>query len=213
MSFQKLCYLIYSDMFRYYGKQPFYRNLHTMIWTFGAIHSFWFRLGQYFWSKSAVARPLYYIARYIQRIYMVRFGFEVSPETIIGPGLYIGHIGGITISRFAKIGRNCNISQGVTIGATQRGDKAGAPTIGDNVYIGPGARVIGAIVIGNNVAIGANAVVSKDLPDFSVAVGLPARSIGTEGSVGYINNTEYDQHLGAWARKFAQVVSTPDKVL
>ena len=113
---------------------------------------------------------------------MVRFGFEVSPETVIGSGLYIGHLGCITISRFAVIGRNCNISQGVTIGATQRGEKAGAPTIGDNVYIGPGVRVIGRITIGNNVAIGANSVVNKDIPDNAVVVGMPARVVNSEGS-------------------------------
>ena len=221
MSFRKLCYLIYSDMYRYFGHQPFIRNLYTLVWTFGATHSFWFRIGQYLRSKSILVKPLYYVARYIQRIYMVRFGFEVSPETIVGSGLYIGHIGGITISRFAVIGRNCNISQGVTIGATQRGEKAGAPIIGDNVYIGPGARVIGKITIGNNVAIGANAVVSKDLPDYAIAVGIPARSIGSEGSTGYIVFTDYDKHLGAWAREFAapepvceeKVDDTSDKVL
>lgn len=213
MNFPNLCYLIYSDVFRYYGKQPLARNIYTLVWTFGATHSFWFRIAQYLRSKGPLVKPLYYMARYIQRIYMVRYGFEVSPETIIGSGFYMGHLGGITISRFATIGRNCNISQGVTIGATQRGEKAGAPVIGDNVYIGPGARLIGAIHIGNNVAIGANAVVSKDLPDNAVAVGLPARSIGTEGSLGYINNTEYDKYLGGWARKFAKVDTTSDKVL
>ena len=176
-----------------------------MIWTFGAIHSFWFRLGQYFRSKSRWLKPLYYVVRYIQRIYMVRFGFEISPETVVGSGLYIGHLGCITISRYAVIGRNCNISQGVTIGATQRGEKAGAPTIGDNVYIGPGARVIGKITIGNNVAIGANSVVNKDIPDNSVVVGMPARVVNSEGSIGYINNTDYDRYLGSWARKYAAV--------
>lgn len=91
------------------------------------------------------------------------------------------------ISAGADIGENCNISQGVTIGVVNRGPKAGAPSIGDRVYIGPGAKIIGNIKIGNDVAIGANAVVTKDIPDNAVAVGVPAKVISYEGSAGYIN--------------------------
>jgi len=71
---------------------------------------------------------------------------------------------------------------------TNRGSKKGTPIIGDNVYIGPGAKIIGNVNIGNDVAIGANAVVTKDLPPFAVAVGVPARVISLKGSEGYVNN-------------------------
>ena len=70
-----------------------------------------------------------------------------------------------------------------------RGERAGIPTVGDNVYIGPGAKMFGKIVIGNNVAIGANAVVTRDVPENAVVVGIPARVISFEGSKGYINQT------------------------
>lgn len=106
----------------------------------------------------------------------------------IGEGFYIGHWGQIFISSQAVIGDNCNISQGVTIGVSNRGDNIGAPVIGDRVYIGPGVKIFGKVTIGNDVAIGANAVVTKDIPDNSVAVGIPARVISTEGSHGYIQN-------------------------
>jgi serine O-acetyltransferase len=122
---------------------------------------------------------------------MFKFGISIPFTTRIGPGFYIGHFGGIVVSDGAEIGRNCNISQGVTIGASNRGQRAGAPVIGDNVYIGPGAKVIGGIRIGDDVAIGANAVVTHDVPSGSVVAGVPARVVSNEGSVGYINRTDY----------------------
>ena len=87
-----------------------------------------------------------------------------------------------------KIGKNCNISPGVNIGKANRGKNKGYPTIGDNVYIGPGAKIIGAVKIGNNVAIGANTVVTKDIPDNACIGGVPARILSMEGAEGYVNN-------------------------
>ncbi|WP_364140980.1 serine O-acetyltransferase [Paenibacillus sp. LPE1-1-1.1] len=78
--------------------------------------------------------------------------------------------------------------QGVTIGASSRGKNIGVPTIGDFVYIGAGAMIIGNVKIGNHAAIGANSVVTKDVPDHGVVVGMPAKVISLEGSNGYIGN-------------------------
>jgi len=97
----------------------------------------------------------------------------------------------IVVSDYAQIGKNCNISHGVTVGQMNRGGRKGTPTIGDNVYIGPGARVIGQIRIGNNVAIGANTVVTKDVPDNAVLVGAPGRVISLNDSTDYVMNTDY----------------------
>lgn len=85
-----------------------------------------------------------------------------------------------------------HLSQQVTIGVVNRGKMKGYPTIGDNVYIGPGAKVIGNVHVGNNVAIGANCVVTKDVPDNAVVVGIPGQVISYEGSTGYINKTDYE---------------------
>jgi serine O-acetyltransferase len=84
------------------------------------------------------------------------------------------------------IGENCNISQGVTIGQAGREGKQLTPIIGDRVYIGPGAKIFGGIKIGNDVAIGANAVLTKDLPDNAVAVGVPAKIVSYEGSHDFV---------------------------
>jgi serine O-acetyltransferase len=94
------------------------------------------------------------------------------------------------------IGRNCNISQGVTIGRANRGRNKGYPVLGDGVYIGPGAVIAGSVRIGNDVAIGANCVVTTDIPDHSVVVGVPGRVISSEGAEGYVNRTDYDGKIG-----------------
>jgi len=105
------------------------------------------------------------------------WGIELPRGARIGPGLYIGHYGGITVSSRAVMGRNCNLSQNITIGVSGAGPKRGAPTLGDNVYVAPGARLFGQISIGNNVKIGANAVIYKDLPENAIAVMEPGFKI------------------------------------
>jgi serine O-acetyltransferase len=123
--------------------------------------------------------------------YRYKYGIHVPYSTRIGSGLYIGHFGGIIVDNQALIGRNCNLSQSVTIGQANRGRNKGHSIIGDNVYIGPGAKIVGAVRIGNNVAIGANCVVTHDIPENSVVVGIPGRVISTAGAVGYVNHTDY----------------------
>ena len=113
---------------------------------------------------------LYKIAfKYIQIV----TGIELPCEVEIGNNFVIDHFGGIIISGFAKFGNDCRIRNGVVVGL-RRVDEPRAPVIGNNVDIGAGAKVLGPISIGNNVAIGANAVVLRDVPDNSVAAGVPA---------------------------------------
>jgi serine O-acetyltransferase len=94
-----------------------------------------------------------------------KWGISIQRRARIGAGFYIGHFGGIFVSDLATIGENCNISQDVTIGTVGKGAHRGAPTIGNDVYIAPGAKVNGKIRIGNNVKIGPNAVVTHNIPD------------------------------------------------
>lgn len=100
-------------------------------------------------------------------------GIELPCEVPVGQGLVIEHSGGIVVSGFARIGDNCRLRNGVVIGLA-RVDEPCAPQLGDNVDIGAGAKLLGPIRIGNNVRIGANAVVLTDVPDNSIAVGVPA---------------------------------------
>ena len=121
----------------------------------------------------------------------IKYGISISYKTQIGSGFYIGHFGGIIVNHNAVIGKNCNISHQVTLGVANRGVRKGYPVIGDNVYIGPGAKIIGNVNIGNNAAIGANCVVTKDVPENGVVVGVPGKVISMDGSTGYINRTDY----------------------
>jgi serine O-acetyltransferase len=123
--------------------------------------------------------------------YTIRYGIDISRDAQIGSGLYIGHFGGIFVNQDVVIGDNCNISQGVTLGRQNRGERVGCPVIGNNVYIAPGAKVIGRIEIGDHAAIGANAVVVHDVASHTSVGGIPARPISDSGSEGYVNRTDY----------------------
>jgi len=159
----------------------------------GVKYVFYFRLCRYLKSRRPrlVFWPLYRIAMRVFTHYKYKFGCSIPHTTSIGRGLYIGHIRDIVINERAVIGDNCNISQGVTIGQANRGRRKGTPVIGRNVYIGPGAKIVGAVQVGDHVAIGANCVVTDDVPDYAVVVGVPGRIISFEGSAGYVNRTDY----------------------
>jgi serine O-acetyltransferase len=117
-----------------------------------------------------------------QKLIEIVTGSEFPNRAEIGQGVFIPHVNGIFIHCDAKIGKECVLSQQVAIGAAMRGDNQGCPQLGDRVFVGPGAKIIGNIDIGNDVAIGANAVVTNDIPDNAVAVGIPARVISYKGS-------------------------------
>ncbi|MEO8404379.1 MAG: serine acetyltransferase [Chitinophagaceae bacterium] len=118
-----------------------------------------------------------------------RFGIQIPQETTIGEGFYIGHFGTIIINGQTIIGKNCNLSAGVTIGQANRGKSQGVPVLGDSVWIGVNAMIVGKIVIGNDVLIAPGAYVNVDVPDHSIVMGNPAviktRENATEG---YIDN-------------------------
>ncbi|MDY6903903.1 MAG: serine acetyltransferase [Thermodesulfobacteriota bacterium] len=181
---------IRADAFRYKGRQKF-PVLATYVRVIEYRYIFWMRLTAFLRQKKAL-RPFHYISRILLHRIGTRLGISIPYNTTIMPGFYIGHFGGIVVHPEVRIGWNCNISNRVTIGIQSRGEKAGVPKIGDNVYIGPGAVVIGAITIGSNVAIGANCVVTKDIPDHGVVVGIPGQIISYKGTEGYISNTDYD---------------------
>jgi serine O-acetyltransferase len=109
-------------------------------------------------------------------------GFDI-PENVFGAGLRINHFGNLIVNNQAKIGMWCDIHQGVNIGANNSSDnKVLAPTVGNNVWIGPGAKLFGDILIGNHVAIGANAVVNKTFSDDITLAGIPAKLINKNGT-------------------------------
>lgn len=107
------------------------------------------------------------------KVVQVMTGIDLPCEVQVGRNFIIDHFGGIIVSGYAKFGDNCRIRNGVSVGL-RRVEEPCAPTIGNNVDIGAGAKLLGAIAIGDNVLVGANAVVITDVPSDSVAMGVPA---------------------------------------
>jgi serine O-acetyltransferase len=140
---------------------------------------FWVMLVYRFGRWRYQVRPVL-LRKFFSFIYHVLFkmiqiltGIELPCEVEVGRNFIIDHFGGIVISGYAKFGDNCRIRNGVVVGLRHVEDKR-APVIGNNVDIGAGAKLLGPIRIGDNVLIGANAVVMSDVPDNSIAVGVPA---------------------------------------
>jgi serine O-acetyltransferase len=109
----------------------------------------------------------------LYKVMQIITGIELPCEVVVGRNFVIDHFGGIIISGYAKFGDNCRLRDGVVVGLRRVEEKC-APIVGNNVDIGSGAKLLGQIKIGNNVLIGANAVVLCDVPDNSIAVGVPA---------------------------------------
>ncbi|NIM04276.1 MAG: serine O-acetyltransferase [Armatimonadetes bacterium] len=121
------------------------------------------------------------MARFVSQLGRWLTGVEIHPAARIGPGLFIDHGMGVVIGETSEIGKNVLVFQGVTLGGTGKEHGKRHPTIGDNVVIGVGAKVLGAITIGENSVVGAGAVVLKSVPPNCTAVGVPARVVREEG--------------------------------
>src|SRR5262245_40398905 len=142
--------LLFADVYRWAGRAG-WRTVWERYWrgeTFRYV--FWLRTAAFARSHGVLRWLLYFpIARSMLKRYRYKLGISIPCTTQIGPGLFIGHFGGIVVNEDAVIGSNCNLSQGVTIGQSNRGERAGTPTLGDNVYVGPNAAIIGDIQVGN----------------------------------------------------------------
>ena len=123
----------------------------------------------------------YFAARAISQISRAITGIEIHPGAKIGKGLMIDHGMGVVIGETAVIGDNCTLYQGVTLGGTGKDTGKRHPTLGNNVMVGAGAKVLGPFNIGDNTKIAANAVVLKEIPEESTAVGIPAKVVKREG--------------------------------
>jgi len=130
-------------------------------------------------KKNIFNRLLNYIRKLSFEQYGVKLGLTIPPN-VFGPGLCIGHYGLLVVHGSAQIGSNCRIQAGANIGNYSKSPEettGNAPIIGDNVYIGPGAKLFGRIIIGDNVRIGANAVVNRDVSSNVTVGGIPAKVI------------------------------------
>lgn len=134
------------------------------------------RLGHRLWRAGWLT-----LARFISHVGRFLTGIEIHPAARLGPGLFIDHGMGLVIGETTEVGRNVTLLQGVTLGGTSLKREKRHPTLGDNVVVGTGAAVLGAITIGDGSRIGAGSVVVRDVPPNSVVVGVPGRITYRDG--------------------------------
>lgn len=207
--------IVYSDLYRFTGNKRRHNKVFLTFvqeWLsspeFRYLNSF--RRTQYYYFKT-VNSPKNF--RYLMNVLAYqyfniglnsksrKYHFQIPYETRIGKGFYIAHYGRIIIHPKSVIGHNVNISTGVVVGTQFRGPRKGAPDVGNYVWIGANAVIVGNIRVGNNVLIAPGAYVNFDVPDNSIVIGNPGLIRRSPGAtLGYINNTilfdEYNVRSG-----------------
>ena len=183
------------DRYIFGGRSGRLRSLSVVLQSQGLWATTAYRLRHYARHRLR-SRLLGVLLLPVQRIVIALTGIDIDPDAHIRPGLLIPHGGYIVIGP-VQIGRNCNIHQGVTLGERvstleDRTSQPTFPTLGNRVWVGPGAVVAGGVAIGNDASVGANSLVLRDVPQRGVVLGVPARMVSTHGSFTQIRYREMD---------------------
>lgn len=179
-----------EDIACVFDRDPAARNAFEIITLYPGIHAVLaHRLSHWLWNKK-----LKWLARWLSTGARWLTGIEIHPGALIGRRFFIDHGMGVVIGETAEIGDDCTIYHGVTLGGTswQKGKRH--PTLGKDVVVGAGAKILGPINIGNGVRIGSNAVVVKDVPNEATVIGIPGRIVKT-------STGEIEQRRAAIAKK------------
>lgn len=158
-------------------RDPAARNGFEIFFLYAGLHAvLWHRISHWFFKHK-----LRLLARLFSQLGRFFTGIEIHPGATIGWGLFIDHGSGVVIGETTIIGRDCTLYQGVTLGGTGKESGKRHPTLGDNVMVGSGAKILGPFLVGDNARIAANAVVLEEVPPDSTAVGVPARIVKKNG--------------------------------
>lgn len=185
---ENLWSLIQSDLFRIEGRQGVV-----------AFASAFFRIPTFRYvallrvCKKSGRHPLLRFSAYPLLLFWfarlgLKYGIRIPLSCTVGPGFLIEHWGGIWVNPSCKMGSNVNISHGVTLGLAGNGENRGVPTIGDQVFLGPGCMILGKITVGNGAMVTANSVALQDVPENGVVMGNPGRLFSHQGSNGTLKN-------------------------
>lgn len=177
----KISIYIKSDLFRYnlHGNAGFFRALVIP----GFLYTMFFRRAQN--TNFLLVKKIY---KLIMKLLSFIFGFQIPVDSKIGYALYIGHHGTVIINSGVTMGNNCSLSPGVTIGQDNRGARKGCPVIGNKVWIGTNAVIVGKVQIGDDVLIVPNTFVNFDVPAHSIVLGNPGKILPRENATeGYIS--------------------------
>lgn len=166
-----------EDIQAVFDRDPAARSAFEVVLTYSGLHALWF----YRIAHALYKRKYYTVARFVSQFARFLTGIEIHPGAKIGRRLFIDHGAGVVIGETAEIGDDVTIYQGVTLGGTGKEKGKRHPTIGNNVLIASGAKVLGSITIGDNSKIGAGSVVLKPVPPNSTVVGVPGRVVVQNG--------------------------------
>lgn len=159
-----------------FERDPAARSTFEVLTNYPGMHAIWMhRLNHRLWRAG-----WYWLARTLSTVTRWLTGIEIHPGAVIGRRFFIDHGMGVVIGETAEIGEDCTLYHGVTLGGVswQKGKRH--PTLGNDVVVGAGAKILGPIKIGNGARIGSNAVVVKEVPDGATVVGIPARIVGID---------------------------------
>jgi serine O-acetyltransferase len=165
--------LIREDLRSIYDRDPAARTNLELLLCYPGLQAIWgHRINHWLWVHK-----LFLLARWLSQIMRFITGIEIHPGARIGPRFFIDHGMGVVIGETAEVGADVTLYHGVTLGGTSLKKEKRHPTLGDNVVVGTGAKILGAITIGEGSRIGANAVVVKSVPPNSVVVGVPGQIV------------------------------------
>lgn len=160
-----------------FERDPAVRSVLEILLCYPGFHAILFyRLANALWR-----RKFFLLGRFISHLGRFFTGIEIHPGATIGKGFFIDHGMGVVIGETAEIGENCTLYHQVTLGGTSWAKEKRHPTLGDNVVIGSGAKVLGPFTVGHNSKVGSNSVVVKEVPANSTVVGIPGKIVMSEG--------------------------------
>jgi len=158
-------------------RDPAARSVLEVALCYPGVHAIWLhRIAHRLWRGGWLTT-----ARFVSHVSRALTGIEIHPAAVLGPGLFIDHGMGVVIGETAEVGEDVTLLQGVTLGGTSLKREKRHPTLGDNVVVGAGAKIIGAFKIGSGSRVGAGSVVVREVPDNSVVVGVPGRVTYRDG--------------------------------
>ncbi|MFZ1642619.1 MAG: serine O-acetyltransferase [Candidatus Contendobacter sp.] len=190
-----------EDIYSVFDRDPAARNVFEVLTAYPGIHAVLFhRLNHALWNLG-----LKWLARFFSAIARWLTGIEIHPGAKIGRRFFIDHGMGVVIGETAEIGDDCTLYQGVTLGGTSWNRGKRHPTLGNNVVIGAGAKVLGPFKVGDNARIGSNSVVIKEVPAHATVVGVPGRVVEAGGGTTDDVRREIARKLG-----FDAYGATPD---
>ena len=158
-------------------RDPAARNSAEILLLYSGLHAVMLHRPAYFLYRHR----FFFLARLISQIARFLTGIEIHPGAKIGQGVFIDHGSGIVIGETAEVGDGCTLYQGVTLGGTGKDHGKRHPTLGKNVLVGSGAKILGPFTVGDNAKIAAGAVVLESIPPDSTAVGVPAHVVRRNG--------------------------------